>query len=204
MTKLAVRTYIRVSKHKGSMSMVDFDEELMKAETLDEVKKMKVWLFRERVRIQARYDELDDLSQELQKERLTLERERNALNLKIEAEKKRFQDREAFVAKKLKIIENAYQQLALDKKALECERLNFEYERGNYNRKKRQTEKNTFNSNDLNGIVFFRGVDNQLALRKRYRDLMKIFHPDNKCGDTKTLQKIQAEYDEIRKKYYEV
>ena len=35
------------------------------------------------------------------------------------------------------------------------------------------------------GDKFFRGVDSELALRKRYKELLKIFHPDNKCGDTK-------------------
>jgi len=27
--------------------------------------------------------------------------------------------------------------------------------------------------------MLFRGINNPLALRKRYRDLVKIFHPDN-------------------------
>lgn len=187
--------------------MVDFDEELMKAETPDDVKRMKIWMFRERVKMQAKYDELNDLSRELQEEKRTLERERNALNIKIEAEKKRFRDNEVLMAKKLKIIENAYQQLALDKKALECERLNFEYEKGKY-RRQRASNANVKNyqmdSGALEGTVFFRGVDNQLALRKRYKELMKIFHPDNRCGDTKTLQRIQTEYDDIKRQYYEV
>ena len=42
--------------------MRDFDERLMKAETPDEVKKLKLWMFQEQVKIQAKKDELDELS----------------------------------------------------------------------------------------------------------------------------------------------
>lgn len=49
--------------------MRDFDERLMKAETPDEVKKLKLWMFQEQVKIQAKKDELDELSHKLQEER---------------------------------------------------------------------------------------------------------------------------------------
>ena len=54
------------------------------------------------------------------------------------------------------------------------------------------------------GHAFFRGVDNDMELRKRYKELLKIFHPDNKCGDTKTFLLIQTEYESLRRKYYEM
>ena len=187
------------------MHMVDFDEKLTRAETPEEIKKLKIWMFQEQVRIQAQKDELKELSHELQQERRALERERNALNTRIKAENKRFQDNEIFIAKKQKIIEDAFRQLALDKKALECERLNFEYEKGRYKRQRMANAKNKhFDISSNDGIVFFRGIDNELALRKRYKELLKIFHPDNICGDTNTLLRIQTEYESIKKEYYEV
>ena len=106
--------------------MRDFDERLMKAETSDEVKKLKLWMFQEQVKIQAKKDELDELSHKLQEEKRTLERDRNALDIKIKTENKRFDQNEIFMSKKQQIIENAFRQLALDRKALECERLNLE------------------------------------------------------------------------------
>lgn len=184
--------------------MLDFDEKLSKAETSDDIKKMKVWMFQEQVKIQVKKDELQDLSRELQEERRTLERERNALDVKIKAANKRFNDNEVFMAKKQKIIENAFQQLAIDRKALECERLNFEYEKSRYKRQRMSNARSTqFDSSAYDGSVFFRGVDNELALRKRYKELIKIFHPDNKCGDTKTLLRIQTEYESLRRQYEE-
>ncbi len=109
--------------------MLDFDEELMNAEAPEDIKKMKAWMFQEQVSIQSKRDELQDLSRELQDLKRKLEREKNALEVREKMIKKRFDDNEIFIAKKQKIIEDAYQQLALDRKALECERLNFEHER---------------------------------------------------------------------------
>lgn len=184
--------------------MFDFDEKLAQAETMDELKKMKIWLFQEQVKIQARKDELNELNQELKAERRLLDKERNALKRKIEAEKKRFQDNELLVARKLKIIENAYQQLAVDRKVLECERLNLEYEKRNFMQQKANAREVVEQMNSYEGVLFFQGVDNELALRKRYKELLKIYHPDNRCGDTTTLLRIQNEYDDMKKRYYEV
>ena len=108
---------------------MNFDERLMKAETSDELKKMKIWMFQEQVRIQAQKDEFIELAQELQKEKRAIERERDALNKRIKMEEKRFQNNEMLISKKQKIIEDAFRQLSVDKKVLECERLNFEYEK---------------------------------------------------------------------------
>ena len=47
--------------------------------------------------------------------------------------------------------------------------------------------------------VLFRGVSNPLALRKRYKDLLKIFHPDNLCGDAELVQMINREYEKRKK-----
>lgn len=191
--------------------MRDFDERLMKAETSDEVKKLKLWMFQEQVKIQAKKDELDELSHKLQEEKRTLERDRNALDIKIKTENKRFDQNEIFMSKKQQIIENAFRQLALDRKALECERLNLEYEKGKFAKQKLHSRANsdsmcagTFENNYCGSCVFFRGVDNELALRKRYKELLKIFHPDNRCGDTKTLLLIQKEYEKMKRQYYEV
>ncbi len=166
--------------------MLDFDEELLRAESPEDLKDMKLWMFREQVRIQAKRDELHELS-----------REKNV--------NKRFDDNEVFIEKKKKIIENAYQQLALDRKALECERLNFEHEKNKYRRQKMSGAKtmHQYESSAYDSTSFFRGVDSELALRKRYKELLKIFHPDNKCGDTKTLLLIQTEYENMRSRYHE-
>lgn len=35
-------------------------------------------------------------------------------------------------------------------------------------------------------------------LKKRYKDLIKIYHPDNVAGDTRTVQEINKEYEKMK------
>lgn len=186
--------------------MLDFDEALMAAEDPDDIKKMKAWMFQEQVRIQSKRDELHEFSRELQDLKRKLEREKNILDMREKTIQKRYDDNEIFIAKKQKIIEDAYQQLAIDRKALECDRLNFEHEKNKYRRQRMSGAKSAhgqYESGAYESTSFFRGVDNDMALRKRYKELLKIFHPDNKCGDTKTLLLIQTEYENLKSRYYE-
>ena len=45
--------------------------------------------------------------------------------------------------------------------------------------------------------MFFAGVNSLGSLKKRYKDLLKIYHPDNVNGDTEVLQEINREYDRL-------
>ena len=47
---------------------------------------------------------------------------------------------------------------------------------------------------------FFRGITNVLTLKKRYKDLIKIYHPDNLAGDTLAIQEINKQYEELQQK----
>jgi chromosome segregation ATPase len=199
---------------------MDFDKSLFTEEMPDDNKKAKLWLFQEQIRIQAKQEELQELYRELRDLKRSLERDRTRLDMREETLNKRFNDNEVFIAKKQKIIEDAYQQLALDRKTLECERLNLEHEKAKFRRQKMADAKanssyqqssyqqnnyrsNSSNATSFDGSQFFRGVDNEIELRKRYKELLKIFHPDNKCGDTKTLIMIQTEYENLKSRYYE-
>ena len=57
------------------------------------------------------------------------------------------------------------------------------------------------NVSSYRSSVFFNGVDNVLALKKRYRDLLKIFHPDNMDGDNETVQAINREYAILKEQF---
>lgn len=47
--------------------------------------------------------------------------------------------------------------------------------------------------------ILFKGVRSESALKKRYRELMKIFHPDNQDGDDSVIHAINIEYDRLKK-----
>ena len=40
----------------------------------------------------------------------------------------------------------------------------------------------------IRGEMFFSGVESRQSLKKRYKDLIKIYHPDNLDGDKNTVQ----------------
>ena len=44
---------------------------------------------------------------------------------------------------------------------------------------------------------YFAGVKTVEELRKRYRELLKKYHPDNDGGSVEITQEINAEYDRI-------
>ena len=45
--------------------------------------------------------------------------------------------------------------------------------------------------------MFFSGVGSRQSLKKRYKDLIKIYHPDNLDGDKDTIQEINSEYNKL-------
>lgn len=47
-------------------------------------------------------------------------------------------------------------------------------------------------------INYFAGVKNQEELKKRYRELLKIYHPDNQSGDNTETEKILKEYEYLK------
>lgn len=53
----------------------------------------------------------------------------------------------------------------------------------------------------IGGTLFFCGIHNdENSLKRRYRDLLKIYHPDNPDGDNDTIQEINREYDRLHDK----
>lgn len=46
-------------------------------------------------------------------------------------------------------------------------------------------------------MKWFEDVTNVEKLRKRYRELLKKFHPDNESGSVETTQEINVEYDRL-------
>ncbi len=134
------------------------------------------------------YKELQELYQKFIKEKKQYFEEMRLLNQKILSERKRLKDEEIFFAKKMEILKGGYAQLEADKKQLEQERIALENGR----------QKGAFSSDEPAVRMLFRGVTNPLTLKKRYKDLIKIFHPDNICGDTDMIQMINQVYDKMQ------
>ena len=111
---------------------------------------------------------------------------------RLKGDRERLKLEELFFEKKMAILKGGFEDLEKDRKKLEREKIAFEAE-------KDVTHKIS------SAIVYediaqslFAGVNSYLALKKRYRDLLKIFHPDNMCGDTEMVTIITREYEKLK------
>ncbi len=137
---------------------------------------------------------------------------------KIREERKKLEEEQSFFDKKFKILEMGFKQLEADRKSFEAKKRAFEYrkyEQENFKQSESEQSREyghdydsrynsdpfeAFDADPITGdSVFFRGVTHPLALKKRYKDLIKIYHPDNLAGDKTVLQQINKEYDRLKK-----
>ena len=91
-------------------------------------------------------------------------------------------------------LENSKREMERHQRELEFQKRKFEME------KNLEQENRNQSSNVVKGEMFFMGVGNEKSLRKRYKDLIKIYHPDNLNGDTGTIQEINREYQVLMQK----
>lgn len=173
--------------------MIDWDE-VADAEDADELKEAKHWLFQERIRLENERRELAASQEKFLEERVQFRKELAEIKRRTVLEQKRLKEENLFFEKKLTILQNGFRQLDMDRQALEGQKRNF------VERTKQFSVEETGNILQSTVRRLFTGISNPLALRKRYRDLIKIFHPDNPFGDEELVQMINREYLRRREK----
>lgn len=159
----------------------------------EELNRLKSWLFKENVRIISAAKELEQMQIQFAQEKEQFKEEMKALNRKMEAEKERLKDNTLFFEKKMEILKGGFAELDMDRRRLEKEWARLEAQ------KEVMQQPVYGGGRDVSDL--FRGVKNQLALKKRYKDLIKIFHPDNVAGDKEMIQKINKEYENLKHEY---
>ncbi|MCI8991559.1 MAG: hypothetical protein HFG80_02350 [Eubacterium sp.] len=140
-------------------------------------------------------------TEEIERKRRSLQEER----LKLEDEKRKFEweKKEYLIQKKAEDRKNEQQQQLFNMKwkMLEDEVKKLASEREQFERDKLYEQQKITPAISVrkgSAGVFFVGVDNSNSLKKRYKDLIKIYHPDNVAGDKTTLQEINSEYAKLR------
>lgn len=123
----------------------------------------------------------------------------DAEKMRLDLERRMLKEQSALFEQKLEILKEAYIQLDKDRRKVEWEKLKLKAEQEHQERSGRHEGADERHETDAS--VFFKGATNQLALKKRYRDLIKIFHTDNLYGDKETLQAINSEYERLQKRY---
>lgn len=171
--------------------MIDW-EEVIRAEDGDKLREVKLWLFQENIRLENERRELEQSQEKFLNERIQLRNELDELNRRTLLERKRLKEETLFFDKKLEILKDGFRKLDEDRQTFERQKKALAQAKTNYDRGGGSIMEETVR-------VLFRGADNSLALRKRYRDLLKIFHPDNMFGDEELVQMINREYQRRRR-----
>ncbi len=180
--------------------------------------RLKNWLFKENMRLEGLREELSRAGKLLreqanlvimdeqrlaeEKKRFAREKEEFKTQMhdwtgKIREERKKLEEEQSFFDKKFKILEMGFKQLDADRRSFEAKKRAYEYKK--YEQQQSEEFQPLAEELSADETFFFRGVTHPLALKKRYKDLIKIYHPDNLCGDKTMLQKINREYDILKK-----
>jgi len=158
---------------------VNFVYDLGDDKNLDE---MKHFLFLESVRISQEKNELADAKKQIELERRRLAREKNLFD------------------KQWKVVERELRRIESERANIDKEKAYIEKEKNNL-KKLEQQHKMQMSKITVKTGSFFVGVSSISGLRKRYRDLMKIYHPDNGNGDSATFLAINKEYESAKKQF---
>ena len=172
----------------------DFERILVAGDT-EELNELKGWLFRENIRLEMERSEFLHTQEKFMEERTRFRDEMLEVNRKLVVERKRLKQDEQFFDKKMEILKNGFVQLDAERKAFEKEKLQFHSEQKVHERDLHRER------NDQMAEMLFQGVNSQLALKKRYRDLLKMFHPDNVAGDAEMVLVINRIYEELKRSY---
>ena len=165
-------------------------EEKIDVATEDELLEMRLYVYKESQRLAYEQSIVDKkiaaIEAEVTKARRELQMERSML----EHDKQKLKDEQALFDQQIEILKDGFDKLNSDKKLIEREWKKLEQEKG-YMREDEYSR----------AEFFFHGVNSLLALKKRYRDLMKIYHPDNLCGDHKMCDLVNEEYNVLLRQF---
>lgn len=169
-------------------------DEILENGSEEELNKLKAWLFKENVRIISASKELEQMQEQFLEEKKQFQEEMKVLNRKILVERERLKEDNLFFEKKMDILKGGFEQLDMDRRRLAKEWAKMEAQ-------KEVMSQPAYSGMGRDVSAFFGGVRNPLALKKRYKDLIKIFHPDNVAGDKDIIQMINIEYENLKREY---
>lgn len=172
--------------------MDNFEEILLNGSEGD-MQELKAWLFRENIRLMTASKEFERRQEQFLREKIQFQEEMKMTNHKISVERQRLKEENRLFDKKVEILKKGYSQLDIDRRRLDKEWARLAAE-------KDLMDEHTDFEGRMDVSVFFQGVRNPLALKKRYKDLIKIFHPDNMAGDKEIIQRINKEYENLKGK----
>lgn len=153
------------------------------------------WVFEDAAEGEYQRQDLRKEKQKLAEEKRKFEKEKRDFCWQKQMEEKRLAQEKQLFQMKWKILEDELQKLAKEKQEMEFEKEQY------YSNHSENCKVEGNGQRIVKGELFFSGVGSEHALKKRYKDLIKIFHPDNASGDNATLLEINREYDNLKKAF---
>ena len=163
------------------------------------LKEVERHLEEEKERLEAYEKELDkkakdveSMSDKFSQEKAQFKDEMNILTGQVTRERARLKQDEQFFDQKMAILKAGFADLDKAKRELEAEKRRFD------------AQPTAFFEDDIPGYAMpvaralFAGISNPLMLKKRYKDLVKIYHPDNLAGDQGLFKAITLEYERLQ------
>ena len=158
----------------------------------DRTAAFRQWQFKETVELEHQKQQLKEERRRLEQERKEFEKEKQEFYVNKRVEDKRAEHEKQLFDMKWRILEGELKKLAAEKEQVERQRDFYRYV---------SEHEAQQSSNVVKGELFFCGVDDEESLKKRYKDLIKIYHPDNLNGDKNTIQEINIEYEKLKALY---
>lgn len=139
---------------------------------------------------------LESERRELDEQRRILEKERREFTRRVEIEDRRLEQQQKLFEMKFRILEEELQKLATEKEHVKKQKA-FYQKVSDFTAHNSGVSSYAPGNNVVKGDMFFSGVGSRQSLKKRYKDLIKIYHPDNLDGDKDTIQEINSEYNKL-------
>lgn len=135
---------------------------------------------------------LSEERRELDEQKRILDREKKEFFKRVEIEDRRLERERNLFEMKFRILEEELVKLAAEREEIEKKKAFYDmvddfHAKTYYQLPEQQV-----------GELLFRGVVSQQSLKKRYKDLIKIYHPDNIDGDNSMVLEITKEYDHLK------
>ena len=141
------------------------------------------------------FDRLDQHS--LDDEFAYVEREKKRSAREQEFQEKKIAREKDLFEKQWAVVERELVRMAKDRDRLAKEKAYIQREKDELKRMRQASQGEAA----IRSGTFFCGVSSLSALKKRYRDLMKVYHPDNENGDETTVLYINKEYEKLKVKF---
>ena len=175
------------------MNIEEILEKLEAAEESD-LKELKLWLFKESIRLSNEKHELEMERRDFLNERENTREENRRYEEHLAVRGKQLRREEELIAKKHELIKKGFEELDQDRQALNAREAYLRSQEAAFEEKKAGAY--SLDSQEVNDVLF-RGADNLLLLKKRYKDLVKMFHPDCLGGDAEMVKSLNRTYDRL-------